>query len=346
MESSPPPAVASEPDRQWRGRSHGGGFGTALVRQVARWGGRDLCYVFLLFPALWFSVADRRARSAVIDYWRRMRPEQPRWRAALRVPFHFWRFACGLADRLLASVPRAVIRTTDGFEQMIEAMRHPRGCIILSAHVGSFELSARWMARFGSAQATASAAMPRFNLVMMDAEDPRVQAELAKTMGDRPYAVIDLRDPTTAALAVASALNRGETCCMLGDRTAGDASATVAVPFLGGIARFPTGPFIAAAATGAVIVPAFCCRAGWARWHCQADAPWTIDLGPRSQRRERLRHEVARWAARVEAQVRAHPWDWNNYFPFWEAGQAATPAEPAVSPAAIRDGSPPLPPSR
>lgn len=141
---------------------------------------------------------------------------------------------------------------------------------------------------------------------------------------------------------------------MLGDRTAGDALATVAVPFLGGTARFPTGPFIAAAVTGAVIVPAFCCRAGWARWHCQADAPWTIDLGPRAQRRERLHDAVARWAARVEAQVRAHPWDWNNYFPFWET--AASPAAPAENPpaqetcpaaSAISSGQPggsPLPP--
>lgn len=308
MEPPPPPEAAASPDRQWRGQSHGGGLGTALVRAVARRGGRDLCYIFLLFPAMWFTVTDHKARRAVVDYWRRQRPDQPRWRAEQRVLFHFWRFACGLADRLLMTVPGAVTWTTTGLDRMVEAMNHPRGCIILSAHVGSFELSARWLAGLGPIRPGQSE-LPRFNLVMLDAEDPRVRAELAKTMGKRPYGVIDLADPTAAALAIASALNRGETCCMLGDRNAGGTAGTLAVPFLGGIARFPTGPFIAAAATGALVVPSFCCRSGWATWHCEADEPWVIDLGPRRQRKELLQQFVARWAARVESQVRRHPWD-------------------------------------
>ncbi len=296
-------------ERTWSGRSHGGNLGTALACAVARVGGRDLAYLFAIFPALWFWWRDRATRAALNDYWRTLRPGTRTW---WRLPRHLWNFACTLADRVLvARAPDALRLTQTGQENVAVARRHPQGCILLSAHLGSFELAARWLA--GQDQDGQS----RLNLVMLDVEDPRVQAHLARAMGDRPYGVIDLRDPTNAALAIAGALSRGETCCMLGDRTAGAAAGTVTVDFLGRPARFPVGPFVVAAASGALVVPTFCCRRGWATWHCEADAPWAITLGRRADRQRDLTAAVQRWANRLAEQVRRHPWDWNNYFLFW-----------------------------
>lgn len=302
--SENPPASA------WHGRSRGGRWGTALVAAFARWGGRDLCYLLLIPPACWFWLRDRRARQAITDYWQRQRPQWSWLRLKIRTLIHFWDFARTLADRLLlAYAPGSLRFIHRDVERMEDAMRHPRGCILLSAHIGSFELSARMLTRRPNA--------PRINLVMLDAEDPRVQEQLARAMGERPYGVIDLRDPMSAALAIASALSHGETCCLLGDRTAGDQSATVEVSVLGHRTRLPTGPFIAAAATGALVVPTFCCRTGWRTWTCEADAPWTIDLGPRTGRTQQVQAIVQRWADRLSDQARRHPGQWNNYFRFW-----------------------------
>ena len=283
----------------------------AVAAALARWGGRDVCYVLLVPPSLWFWVRDGRARRANIAYWQRLRPGWSRGRCSLRSWLHFWDFARTLIDRLFQGLDCTRIAFTQvNINGMEAAMRHPRGCILLSAHIGSFELSARWLAQRPTGV--------RINLVMFDAEDPGVQRQLAKSMGERPYGVIDLRDPLGAALEIAAALGRGETCCMLGDRTAGDPAATCAVDFLGGTAHLPTGPFIAAAITGALIVPTFCCRTGWATWTCEADAPWQIDLGPRSGRRDRLQAVVQRWADRLAVQVSRHPGQWNNYYAFWD----------------------------
>ena len=227
-------------ERDWRGTSRGGGFGTALVALAARLGGRDLCYFFVLPPALWFWLRDRAARRAIFAYWRRLRPDQGAWRAWLRVPLHFWIFARGLADRMLQAVAPASVQFRQHGMEHIHGARPGQGVILLSAHIGSFELSARWLA----AQLPATA--PRLNLVMLDAEDPRVQKHLDRTMGSRPYGVIDLRDPLAASLEIVAALGRGELCCMLGDRTAGSQTGTRRVNFLGGQARLPVGPFIAA----------------------------------------------------------------------------------------------------
>jgi predicted LPLAT superfamily acyltransferase len=294
----------------WNGRSRGGRWGTALVTLFARWGGRDLCYLFVIPPAIWFWLTDRPARRAIMSYWQLQRPGWSWLRRAGRSLLHFWMFARALADRLLLSLAPDSLRFIHlNLAAMEAAMRHPQGCILLSAHIGSFELSARMLSRDRTG--------PRLNLVMLDAEDPRVQSQLSRVMEARPYGVIDLRDPAGAALAIAAALSRGETCCMLGDRTAGDPGATVPVTVLGQPTRLPTGPFIAAAVTGALVVPTFCCRSGWRTWTCEADPAWTIELGPRAGRRERLAEVVQRWADRLTVQTQRYPDQWNNYFAFW-----------------------------
>lgn len=293
------------PEPTWRGRSHGGGLGTALITWVIRLGGRDLCYVILLGPSLWLWLRDRPARRASLDYWRRLGARHPGW-ASLR---HFWTFARTLADRVIAVQHPAALRyDQSGMEHLAAGLAHPGGRILLSAHLGSFELAARWVGERTGA---------RLHLVMFDSEDPAVQAQLHRAMGDRPYQVIDLNDAEGAGFAIASALGQGETCCMLGDRAAASQAGNIVVPFLGGQAAFPSGPFIAAAATGAVIVPTFCVRTGWATWRCEADQPFSVDLGPRPERQARLRDYVAAWAARLEARVRRHPYGWNNYYDFW-----------------------------
>lgn len=304
------PSETLSAERPWRGRSHGGGLGHALVRAFARWGGRDLCYLLIIPPTCWFYVRDGAARRATVNYWRTLQPTRSAFFAHLNTLRHFYAFARSLADRFIAALDRRAIRwEEDGLDRLTKALRHPRGCILLSAHLGSFELASFWLA--GRYQGT-------LHLVMLRAEDPQVEAQVRRTMGEQPFRIIGLEDPVAAGLAIASALNNGETCAILGDRTIGDISGTVTVPFLGRPARFPIGPFIAAAVTGALVVPTFCVRVGWARYRCVADEPWTIDLGPRAERQARLQSHVARWAARLETEVRAHPEQWNNYYPFWE----------------------------
>ena len=295
--------------RAWRGRSYGGGLGHRLMHAFARHGGRDLCYLLLLAPALFYYLRDRSARRAVVVYWRRLDPRLGILRAHSRALGHFWSFARVLVDRVLFYVaPGSLAWSNVGAARMEEAMRHPRGCILLSAHLGNWELSGRLLDLHQHGTV---------NIVMLGGEDPRVREQLRRAMGDHPFAIIDLADAVGSGLAIASALTRGETCCMLGDRTAGDAANTVAVPFLGAPARFPIGPFVAAAVTGAVIVPTFCMKTGWATYRCEADEPWTVSWNSRAERRTVLEAAVTRWAERLERQVRAYPRQWHNFYDFW-----------------------------
>jgi predicted LPLAT superfamily acyltransferase len=302
-------------DRPWRGRSRGGSAGHALVFLAGRLLGRTGCHCFIVPPVLWLLAQDHAARAATIAYWQRLRPGLGRWGLLLRSFLHWWSFGRRLADRLLIRALPGAYRFTSRTEDRLRAgMMDARGCVLLSAHIGAWDVAGRWLAQYPSRG---------INLVLVGGEDPRIQAQLDQAMGDRPYRVIDPTDAVRAGLEIAARLRAGEVVCMLGDRTASDGSSTRHARLLGANAPFPIGPFVAAAATGAPLIATFCVNSEAGRYHAVAYGPFRVDLGNRRERPARLQAWVDRWARQVEAVARRYPDQWSNFFDLW-AGSATT----------------------
>ncbi len=297
--------------KKWSGRSHGGSLGHSAVHLVARLGGPTLCYLFVLVPTIVLFLRLHERRRICMDYWQRLRPDLGRWGCAFMAFRQFWSFARMLADRFLVSAaPHALTHRSLGYDTLKAGATHPQGCVMLSAHLGNWELSGRFLDRYQ---------LGTTYLVMLQNEDPAVAEQVRAALGAKGLGVIDLKDPFAASLEIAAALRRGETCCMLGDRTVGSDDGTVSVPFCGGHARFPIGPFIAAAVTGAVVVPTFCLKVGWTSYATFAPTIWPLSLGKRRERQQHLTAAVARWARLVEAVVRRYPLQWHNFYAFWES---------------------------
>jgi predicted LPLAT superfamily acyltransferase len=304
-------------EKKWTGRSHGGAFGHLLVHLAARVGGLTFCYVFIIPPTLVLFIRLHERRRVSMRFWRRLRPHLGRWGQTVMAWRHFYAFACQLADRfIISAAPGKLHHRSLGYDILKQGTAHPQGCVILSAHIGNWELSGRFIDQYR---------LGPMHLVMLQAEDPAVAAQIRSALDAKGLSVIHLKDPFSASLSIAAALNRGETCCMLADRTVGSTEGTMAVPFCGGMARFPTGPFIAAATTGAVVVPTFCIKIGWDRYVTVAFGPWPIVLGKRGQRQAQLRILLTKWAYHVEIMVKHFPTQWHNFYDFWEADDTVAP---------------------
>ncbi len=113
-----------------------------------------------------------------------------------------------------------------------------------------------------------------------------------------------------------AALARGEVVAMHADRMVGDDG--VRVDFLGSPARLPTGPFAVAALSGSPLVHAFAMREGTYRYHFYAYPPERLAFGGREDRAEVLRQAVERFVERLERKLRDYPFQWHNFYPFWE----------------------------
>ncbi len=282
-------------------------FGYWVLRRVGSRG----AHLGSLIGAVLAVLVLNRPRAGLLDYWRRHRPGSSRMDGlgfAWRQFASFGRIVC---DRGLVYLEGMKLRFEQrGADRLGQALGSGKGCILLSAHVGNWELAGRLLSRYAPGVPV--------NLVKVENEDPRERAIVDAVMGDQAPAVIDPRDSIAASLAIREALDRGEVVGFLGDRAHGQ-QPTAAVSFFGSPARMPVGPFQVAQMTGAPILRCFMMRLGHAHYRLEVDRAITVPR-PQSRRARRMAVEAAcaEWAARLESQLRRFPFQWHNFYRYWD----------------------------
>jgi lauroyl/myristoyl acyltransferase len=220
----------------WSGKSVGGGRLMQLAGRVAKAigpaGVEGLAHA--ISPLVVTGGGD--LRTICCEYARRIFPKASHSSHLAFMRQHLSHFASILADRALAlrGGDDDFLLVGRNIEHCVKAVRADEGCILISAHVGNWELGGRMLRDLGG---------PPVSLVKVEAEDPREREAVAQALygnGRRP-SIIDPRDGLRASLAIRAALEAGETVCMLGDRVYG-AQESIQVPFLGSMARFRRGP--------------------------------------------------------------------------------------------------------
>lgn len=196
--------------------------------------------------------------------------------------------------RLLASVA--------GEAHLDDALAERSGVVVMTAHLGNWELGGRRLASRSARPTT---------VVVAAEPDPRLERFLREEPG--PVRFVTRTDPTLA-VGLVSALRRGEVVAVQGDRALGDRT-DVPAPFFGAAARFPIGPFVLARAAGAPIVPAFCVLGD--------DRRYTVTVGePIRVKADGEVLALTRWVAALEGMVRRHPEQWFNFFDVWNGSPA------------------------
>jgi len=191
-----------------------------------------------------------------------------------------------------------------GDEHVDAAFAAGRGAILLTAHLGNWELGGRLLACRGG--------VPRTHVVLSVEEDAALEAHLRVDAPDLRF--VTRRHPTST-LGLLAALRRGEAVAMQGDRPTGERGDRL-VSFFGAPAAFPIGPFLLARAAGAPVIPAFCTMAWNGRYQVDVEAPIWVKPGEEMVGLETM-------VAALERAVRAHPTQWFNFFDVWAPPVAA-----------------------
>ena len=196
----------------------------------------------------------------------------------------------------------------EGLEGLRQALEKGQGCILLSAHVGNWEISA---ARLNSLT------KGKTSIVRIIDDSPKLRQVVEKSMGDRPPEHIDPRNFMAASFQIRSALENGHLVCMLGDRQL-TGQAAIRVPFLGEPANFSSGPFLVAGLTDTPVFIGFFMKRGRRHYHVEVDAPFYVSLPPKGKDREEVLEQAVRhWSRRLEQTVHKYPIQWHNFMNFW-----------------------------
>lgn len=267
----------------------------------------------LLFPiTAYFLAFSPRQRVAARQYLGRALGRRAGFGDLWRL---YFTFAATILDRvwLAAGQTAGFEITVHGLDALRNRVEAGQGCLLFGAHLGSFE----------ALRAVADAGCPVDVAVLMhEANAARVKAVFDALGGaGRAAAVIPLGMPDSM-LRVREVLERGGLVGLLADR-APAGQRMHRVEFLGHPAPLPTGPHVLAAVLEAPVMLAFGIRTGPRRYAVHF-LPFAerIGDGGRAGREAAVPASVERYAHEIEAMCRAHPYNWFNFYPFWQEDAA------------------------
>lgn len=304
----------------WAGmRERGSYWGVQFFAVVYRLLGRRVCTWFLAPVITFFYLTGATQRRASHDYlmraWRAgYLKRRPGHRAGLR---HYMTFGESLIDKLAAWIGDIRATDVDGVNEGLfhAAKQNPRGGFVLTAHLGNPEVI--------RAVATVSRRF-RVNVLMHTAHAEQFNRVISRVSPDSGVRIVQVTAiDMGVAMMLSEAVARGEWIIMTGDRLPphGDPGRSVEVDLLGAPAAFPEGPYLLGSVLKCPAYLLFCTRRN-GRFGVRfsvLDDPIAL---PRRDRAGAVGAYARRFAAALEAEIAADPFQWFNFYDFWSAAPA------------------------
>lgn len=289
--------------------SLGSRFQYGIFQTVVRCRLVPLARVLLVAVVLYYVFVPR-IRRRCMPYLSRRFPGAGRVRMFVHAFRLYLEFGCLLLDRMVAGTTgKFPVMATEPLlrKRLREAAECPRGCIILSAHIGAWQMGLAGLEQLDRPVHVVQWRQPQ--------DAGRHYFEYGK---GRPFAVIDAADPVGGLVEAAAALRRSEIVCLMGDRLAvGERIAQgVDVPFLGGMIRVPVNAFALASLTGAALLMLFSVRE---KGRTRAFLAERLDVPSGLPRRDPavFLPYALRFARGMERVVERYPHQFFNFHDMW-----------------------------
>ncbi|WP_434340460.1 acyltransferase [Motilimonas cestriensis] len=263
---------------------------------------------WFLYPVIsYFYLTSKQSKQASRDYLARISPHQQ-----LSSFKHFMCFGHAALDKV--SVWCGLINQQHlksyGNADVLKMLERGQGGVFLCAHLGNIEICR-----------ALSDVLPglKINALVFTKNAVKFNNMLAKIAPTANLNLIQLDNvgPDTAIM-LAEKIAAGEFIAIMADRTSTQVpERSIGAPFLGETAYFPQGPFILASLLKCPVFSLFCQRIDQ---HFEINAQL---LSPklvlrRQQRQQDLAVAVGHYAEQLEIAARKTPYQWFNFFNFWQ----------------------------
>ncbi len=279
--------------------------------------GRTIGRVVLRGIAAYFLLFAPTSRAASRKYLSRILPHPVRWSDIYR---HFFCFASTIHDRIYLLNQRFDLFDIEvhGEQHMLASLGSGQGVFLIGAHMGSFEV----IRAIGRQNLDLKVAM-----AMYEENARKLNQMLAAINPSAQQDVIGL-GKVDAMLKINELLKQGGLVGMLGDRSFGN-DVMRPVPLLGSPADLPLGPFRMAAILRQPVFFMVGLYLGKNRYELHFEKLADFSQVPQGQRQQELELTMTRYAAMLERYCRRAPYNWFNFFDFWQSAAAlAQPDKP------------------
>ena len=312
------PAAAAHKPAEWTGYRERGSL--ALLRFMAFLSmrlGRKVSRIPLYGIAAYFFLFAPRARGHSRRYLRRALGREPHALDRFR---HILYFSTTIHDRvfLINQQYESFRITIEGEALMREQAERGKGTFLMGAHMGSFEVIGSIGRRRPGLQVS---------MAMYEDNARKINSILAAINPEVRPDIISLGH-LDAMLKVAERLDCGAFVGLLGDRTLGE-EPVHAVSILGERAYLPTGPMRAAAILRRSVIFMAGLYRGGNHYHVVFEPVADFSAGSVKTRDDAVRAAVERYAALLDKYCRSDPYNWFNFFNFWQEPRHSRKRKPA-----------------
>jgi len=267
--------------------------------------GRRVARLVLVAPTLHFLIFADQARVASRNYLQRVLVQPVSFRELFR---HYYTFATVALDRFFLLKQRYQLFETrlHGEDLLEEILNAGQGCLLLGAHMGSFEI----LRALGTTNRIEVA-------VVMYEENARMVNTLARAINPELAKCIIPLGRFDSMLKVQERLQGNQWVGILGDRTLDAADAMQEVTFLGETAALPTAPFRIALMLKRPVVLMLGLYRGGNRYELYFEKLFDPVGVERTERASAVEKAVRLYATRLEHYCREAPYNWFNFYDFW-----------------------------
>ena len=278
------------------------------------WMQRSLIVMFRVFP-LWlfygvmamvvpfYMIFNRKGYQAMYAFFRE-RFGYGRWKSFWKVYANHFCFGQIILDRFGVYAGKKYQFITEGQELMDKLENHPEGFLLLSSHVGNYEIAGYSL----------KPKSKKFNALVFAGETATVMENRQRILSQNNISMIPVREDLSHLFTINAALDNGEMVSMPADRILGSQK-SVECMFFGEKAHFPLGAFATAVQKEVSVLAVFVMKEGMKKYHAYV---CEIPCNKQANKREQMSQLAQHFATQLEDIVRRYPTQWFNYFDFWK----------------------------
>lgn len=210
-----------------------------------------------------------------------------------------------ILDRFAAYAGKKFHLRMEGYDRFLEMADGKDGFIMLSSHVGNYELAGY----------TLLSAKKPFKALVFGGETAAVMENRMRVLGYNNISLIPISDDLSHLFIMNNALANGEILSMSGDRVMGGKN--FECDFMGGKAMFPAGPFVLAVEREVKMLAVFVMKESVSGYHVVIKELSPITKGE-STRKEKMQLLAQSFADELASIVNEYPSQWFNYYNFWK----------------------------